>query len=112
MGRAKWAVPVGAWARAVGGLALVSLASMSCSAPALAIGDPWSYLFSPNWGANAVEVWWLFGGVGALVLGAVWAMSIVLRRPRGARSWEAVVVLALLGLALAAWFVLWLTIVF
>ncbi len=79
---------------------------------ALAIGDPWGYLFSSRWGPDVVQMWWLFGGMGALVLGAVWALRLVLKRPPGARFWEAVGVLLLLGLALAAWFVLWLFLVF
>jgi len=94
-------------AQVVNRLALVAVASICCSTPALAVGDPWG-----SWGPDAAQAWWLFGGIGALVLGAAWAMSIVLKRPRGARFWEAVVVIALLGLAVAAWFVVWLFIVF
>jgi len=84
MNRAKWA--------------LVTLGLLSCAPPAVAI-----QLSEHANDAFEQEEWLLGRGAVVLVLCAAFALRAVMKRPRGARFWEAVLVVVGLGLAGVIW---------
>jgi hypothetical protein len=80
--------------------ALVTLGLLSHATPAAA------FQLSEQAEVAFAQAEWLFGiGTLVLILGAAFALRAVMRRPPGARSWEAAFVVMGLGLVICIWFV-------
>ena len=80
------------------GWALVTLGLIVCATSAQAFE-----LTQEAQDAGAEWVWLFCAGVAVLVLCAAFAVRAVMKRPRGARFWEVVLVVVGLGLAVGVW---------